>query len=328
MKAGRLILSAIIAAGCIFSAVGCSGEKSSVGNVEEMNFVDGDVLAEITIEGYGTIKAKLFPDLCPDAVENFRLLAESGYYNGLKIHRVLEDTVIQGGSLLGDGTGEKALINDDGEFEIESDPRARHFYGALCYANEYGKNATQFFIVNNKQSQDLSKYDPEQIKVAAAAYGELASAAESGSPDYELNTYKQSYYTRLAEMISEKDTDAAALYSKQGGLPLFDGGYTVFGQVYEGFEVMEAISSVEVMNNAQGEKSKPVEDIIISSVVIVDYKAPTTAETGDNADADDKESAEVPKTAEAATSEAMTTEAESSDISIETIETVAAQTAE
>ncbi|MBE6902721.1 MAG: peptidylprolyl isomerase, partial [Ruminococcaceae bacterium] len=132
MKAGRLILSAIIAAGCLFTAVGCKGEKSSVGNVETINFVDGDKLAEINIEGYGTIKAKLFPDLCPEGVNNFIMLAEQGYYDGLKIHRVLEDTVIQGGSLLGDGTGEKALVNEEGTFDIETDVQARHFYGALC----------------------------------------------------------------------------------------------------------------------------------------------------------------------------------------------------
>ncbi len=329
MKAGRLILSAIIAAGCLFGAAGCSGEKSSVGNVEQMNFVDGDVLAEISIEGYGTIKAKLFPDLCPQAVENFRLLAESGYYDGLKIHRVLEDTVIQGGSLLGDGTSEKALINDEGTFGVETDARARHFYGALCYANENGNNATQFFIVNNKEPQDLSTFDTEKIRVAAAAYTELKSTVDEGSPTYNEAKHLAAYYTRLAEMISENDTDAAAIYKLAGGLPLFDGGYTVFGQVYEGFEVMEKISEAEVMNNAQGEKSQPVEDIIISSVVIVDYKAPTTAEaTAEEEKKDDKE------TEKASTAEAATGEVSTAEVSIDTIETAdigtaqAAETAE
>ena len=332
MKAGRLILSALIAAGCIFSSVGCSGEKSSVGNVEQMNFVDGDVLAEITFEEYGTVKAKLFPDLCPNAVQNFRMLAEKDYYDGLRIHRVLENTVIQGGSLLGDGTGEKALINEEGTFDVETDVQARHFYGALCCANTNGKNATQFFIVNNKEPQDLSQYDPEQVKVAAAAYGELKASAEEGSPEYEENAYKEAYYTMLAAMLSDDETNAAFIYKQMGGLPLFDGGYTVFGQIYEGFEVLEAISKVELQKTATGELSKPVNDIIISDVVIIDYKAPTTAEAtaeadkknnkddkDDKAESKDAASAEA-STGEAVTDEASTAEAASAEASISTLE--------
>ena len=293
MKAGRIILSVIIAASCIFSSVACSrGEKSSVGNVEAINIVDGDKIAEINIEGYGTIKAKLFPDLCPNGVSNFIMLAEQGYYDGLKIHRVLSDTVIQGGSLLGNGMGEKALINDDGEFDVETDPRARHFYGALCYANTNGKNATQFYIVNNKEPQDITKYDPEKIKVAAAAYAELKGQADENSPAYDKNAYLEQYYTRLAEMLSEKDTDAASIYMEKGGIPMFDGGYTVFGQVYEGFDVLDAISAAEVQNNAYGEKSRPVKDIIISSVTVIEYKTPTTAEASDEDNSKDKDNSD------------------------------------
>ena len=330
MKAGRLILSVIIAVCCIFGAVGCSGgEKSSVGNTEPMTFVDGDKIAEITIEGYGTIYAKLFPDLCPEAVENFIMLAENGYYDGLKIHRVAHQNdldVIQGGSLLGDGTGEKALINEEGEFGLETDVRARHFYGALCYANDNGKNATQFYIVTNKESQDISKYDPEKIKVAAAAYSELKAAAEEGSPEYDANAYLEQWYNNLYTMLTDDSTDAAFIYKQLGGNPLYDGSATVFGQVYDGFDVIDAISEAKVQTNAYGEASKPVEDIVIASVKIIEYKAPTTAEATDEEDDDDEdeddEDEETAETDETGSDEAGT--AESSDtveIHIETLET-------
>ena len=53
----------------------------------------------------GDIKLKLFPDKAPLTVLNFVNLAKSGFYNGLKFHRVIPDFMIQGGCPLGTGTG-------------------------------------------------------------------------------------------------------------------------------------------------------------------------------------------------------------------------------
>ncbi len=302
MKLGRIILSAVLSLSCILGVAGCNNAPvSSVGNVELLNIVDGDKIAEINIEGYGTIKAKLFPDLAPKGVENFIMLAEQGYYNGLKIHRILADTVIQGGSLYGDGTGGKALIDESGDFDLETSEKARHFYGALSYANDFGKNDTQFFIVNNDQSQDISTIDTEQIRAAALANTDLKATATAGSDEYNTYAYKETYYTTLATMVSSATEVVAAKYKAVGGLPLFDGGYTVFGQVYDGWDVLEAISKAEVQTSATGEKSKPVQDIVITSVKIVTYST-STAETG----AEDKED-EKTETAETGASTADST---------------------
>lgn len=322
MKIGRIIISAMLAASCLLSMAGCNKVKSSVGNIEPMNFVDGDIIAEITLDGYGTIKAKLFPDLAPKAVENFRMLADQGYYDGLKIHRVYEDNLIQGGSLNGDGTGGKALINTDGSFDIETSEQARHIYGALCYANTTGKNTTQFFIVNNKQTQDLSTFDTEQIRAAAAANTDLMATVGEDDPAYKTYAYKEKYYTALSDMITNATPETAAKYAEVGGLPLFDGGYTVFGQVFEGFDVLNALNDVEVTTNAFGEKSKPVVDIIIRSVKVTEYKQ-TTGEATDESEEKDKETADT--TADAGTGNASTADtAKTSDASIDTTDTVEA----
>src|SRR4030095_6206124 len=53
----------------------------------------------------GTIEIELFEKDAPKAVENFRLLAEHGYYDGLTFHRVVKGFMIQGGDPSGDGTG-------------------------------------------------------------------------------------------------------------------------------------------------------------------------------------------------------------------------------
>lgn len=322
MKLGRIILSAIIAAGCMLGAAGCNGApKSSVGNIEELNIVDGDKIAEITIEGYGTMKAKLFPDLAPKGVENFIMLAEQGYYDGLKIHRVMSDGFIQGGSLNGDGTGGKALVDASGIFDIETSPKARHIYGALSYSNENGSNATQFFIVNSKTPQDLSQYDAEKIKTASAAHAELKAAETEGSVIYNEHAFLEKYFTNLSTMISEADEATIAKYKEVGGIAMLDGGYTVFGQVYEGLDVLDAISGVETDTNAMGEKSKPTTDIVISKVEIITYKAPTTAEATGEADSpkDDKESAA--ESNNSSDSKDSSTESNSTTDALDTVET-------
>ncbi len=324
MKIGRIILSAIVAAGCLLSLVGCGEPKSSVGNIEPMVIVDGDTIAEINIEGYGTITAKLFPDIAPNAVENFRLLAEQGYYDGLKIHRVCKDSLIQGGSLNGDGTGGKALISDNGTFDLETSEQARHIYGALCYANNLGKNSTQFFIVNNKETQDIFTYDPEKIAAEAAVNTELIAALgeDTVSPDLDTYAYKEKYFTALSEMLKNATAETAAKYTEVGGLPLFDGGYTVFGQVIDGYEVLEQLNKAEVTVNAYGEKSKPVTNIIIKSVTISEYKQGTgeaTAESDKDKDTAEPSTAQASATAEASTGEATST----ADADIDTTDSTA-----
>ena len=62
-------------------------------------------VVSMEIEGYGTVKMELYPDMAPNTVENFIKLINEGYYNGLTFHRV-EESLIQGGDKAGDGTGE------------------------------------------------------------------------------------------------------------------------------------------------------------------------------------------------------------------------------
>lgn len=119
-NAVKTVLSAALAAGCMLGLTGC-GKEQQGGNIPNaLAFYDGDKIAEITIENYGTIRAKLFPEIAPTAVKNFIMLADQGYYDGLKIHRVEKDMCIQGGSLYGDGTGGTALVDPAGTFPIET----------------------------------------------------------------------------------------------------------------------------------------------------------------------------------------------------------------
>lgn len=172
----------------------------------------------------GTMKIKLFPDIAPKTVDNFIQLAEKGYYEGITFHRVINDFMIQGGDPTGTGMGGESIYGDS--FEDEFSMNAFNLYGALSMANAGpNTNGSQFFIVQMKQV-------PAQM---------LSQLKQGGWP--------------------EEIVDA---YAQRGGTPWLDQKHTVFGQVIEGLDVLEAIADVKV-----GGQNKPVEDVIIEKINIV-----------------------------------------------------------
>lgn len=346
MNIKRILLSAVLSAGVMISSVGCSlfggGSGASSGNIGDITFADGDKIAVIEFKDYGTVKAKLFPDIAPVGVENFIKLAEQGYYDGLKIHRVIQDTYIQGGSLNGDGTGgTAAYVGEDAAknattFPIEVSEKARNFYGALGYAADaYGNNSVQFYIVSNKTPADTSKISAEKVQakadelasklanesVAESTPEGTAEAAETDNSDTKLLTYQQTYYSNNASFIKKNGAEAAEKYKKVGGLYQIDGGYTVFGQVYEGFDVIDKINAVDVTTNASGEKSMPIQDVIISSVTIETYKASTAEATAEASKADSKKNSSAPTSSSPTVSTAEVSAAATSE-TVSTAQTV------
>ena len=281
MKIRQLIAAAAVCAGVLLT--GCDTFDYGItsaspreiegfsGNVEDVQPNAGDLIAEFEIEGFGTIKAVLFPKAAPMGVENFQKLADSGYYDGLKIHRVVSDFMFQGGSANGDGTGGDAAING-GSFGIETAQNARHFYGALCYANARGSNTTQFYIVNSKNAEDLSAFDYESYdSIVEEGKGYIKEAHEAGETNYEeYYVYQTQFYQNRIDYFKGATEAISNKYNTVGG-PSLDGNYTVFGQVYEGLDVVDAISAVEVKDNGSGEVSTPVEDIIIKSVKVTTF---------------------------------------------------------
>jgi peptidyl-prolyl cis-trans isomerase B (cyclophilin B) len=94
---------------------------------------------------HGDIVLELFDDDAPKTVDNFRKLAEDGYYDGLIFHRVIPDFMIQGGCPEGTGTGGPGYTFED---EINQHKVVR---GALAMANAGpNTNGSQFFIVTTQ----------------------------------------------------------------------------------------------------------------------------------------------------------------------------------
>ncbi len=174
----------------------------------------------------GKIKIRLFPAAAPKAVENFIGHAKSGYYDGLIFHRVIKDFMIQGGDPTGTGCGGKSIWGT--AFEDEFDIDLHNLRGALSMANSgRNTNGSQFFIVQANSVSDDILLQMEQLE-------------DKGFPAETRENYK-----------------------KAGGTPWLDFKHTVFGQVYEGMEVVDLIADVNV-----DARDKPAQDVKIISVLI------------------------------------------------------------
>src|SRR3954462_2383584 len=91
---------------------------------------------------HGAIELELFEGEAPKTVENFRKLAEDGFYDGVIFHRIIPDFMIQGGDPTGTGSGGPGYQFED-EFNENKVVR-----GALAMANAGpNTNGSQFFIV-------------------------------------------------------------------------------------------------------------------------------------------------------------------------------------
>lgn len=201
----------------------------------------------------GDIRIRLFPSAAPKAVENFKGLIRKGYYNRLTFHRVIKNFMIQTGDPKGDGTGGQSLWNK--AFADEFNRNLLNLRGAVAMANS-GKdtNGSQFFIDqapvsafpgwdNFRKAYDAYRQNPE------------AFVKQYGSEWIDMSKVDQSY---------------REAYEKYGGNPYLDGyyniaqkGHTVFGQVFDGMNVVDKIASA-----AANDKGKPNENIIIQKAEI------------------------------------------------------------
>ena len=95
-------------------------------------------IVTMEVQDFGTIKLELYPDMAPQTVSNFVALAQHGFYDGLKFHRIVEGFMIQGGDSNGDGTGSPKL-SDLGIDVKDGEDRDYCIKGEFL-SNGYNKN--------------------------------------------------------------------------------------------------------------------------------------------------------------------------------------------
>lgn len=176
---------------------------------------------------HGQIKIRLFPQAAPKAVENFIGLIENKYYDKTIFHRVIKDFMIQGGDPTATGRGGKSIWNK--AFEDEFSINFRNIRGALSMANAGpNTNGSQFFIVQVPSCQE-----------------DIIRQMEDAGPSRGFTE------------------DVIEAYKNNGGAWWLDGKHTVFGQVFQGLDVVDEISGLKV-----NYMDKPLEDVIIENAVI------------------------------------------------------------
>ncbi len=218
---------------------------------------------------YGDIYIRLFPEIAPKAVQNFTGLIEKGYYNGLIFHRVIDNFMIQGGDPTGTGTAGESIWGSD--FEDEFCSELLNIRYSLAMANSgVNTNGSQFFINQaSAASFDGSNYKIETFESAYQQYVSQYGSAQFSNVDTYIDAVLQQYDGAMPDprKVSE---DVLKLYEQQGGNIHLDGawrnkgGHTVFGQVYKGMDVVDAIAKVET-----NESDKPVKDVVIESAKII-----------------------------------------------------------
>lgn len=187
--------------------------------------VDGDIVA-IIHTNKGDISIRLFPEKAPKTVENFVTHSKNGYYNGLIFHRVIDGFMIQGGDPEGTGCGGESIWGDS--FEDEFDPELRNYRGALSMANAGpNTNGSQFFIVQAPAVDDR-------------LLAQMRKLADRGYPDAVTDNYEE-----------------------VGGTPHLDFRHTVFGQVFEGMDIVDTIAAVDVDYN-----DCPLDPVVLESIEI------------------------------------------------------------
>lgn len=232
-------LSLLSALAIIFVMGGCKSTNKTQ-PVEEKTVVPVEALVKITTD-YGTMTLKLYNET-PLHRDNFLKLVKSGYYDSLLFHRVIAGFMIQGGDPDSKKAAPGVLLGNGGpDYTIpaEFNPNLIHKKGALAAARTgdaqnplKASSGSQFYLVQGK----------------VWPLTELANLE-----------------MRMGVPFSQTQKD---LYSTVGGTPHLDGGYTVYGEVIEGLDVIDKIAAVPT---AGSPSDRPLKDVRMRMELIRDY---------------------------------------------------------
>lgn len=239
----------------------------------------------------GKITLKLYNDT-PQHRDNFIKLAKAGQYEGLLFHRVIKDFMIQGGDVTSkDAPMNKQLGAGDLGYTIPAEfiyPKYYHKKGALCAARtgdevnpEKASSASQFYIVTGKKYSETELGQMEK-QLESRLKQSIFNRLQTEYKPKIMELYRSGNKEELAilrdtligktELEAEKREEEAKIpanlretYKTIGGVPFLDNQYTVYGEVIEGLEIVDAIQQVKT-----NRQDRPTENIVIKSVVVME----------------------------------------------------------
>lgn len=239
----------------------------------------------------GDVTLKLYNET-PLHRDNFIKLVKEGTYNGLLFHRVIKDFMVQGGDVTSKNAPmNKSLGAGDLGYTVPAEfvyPKYFHKKGALCAARtgdevnpERASSASQFYIVTGKkytegELKQMEKQLENRLKQSIFARLQTENKVKI------MQLYRNGEKEELAilrdtlvgktELEAEKRKEEACLpaelreaYRSVGGVPFLDNQYTVYGEVVDGIEVVDAIQKVKT-----NKQDRPLENIVIKSMELVE----------------------------------------------------------
>jgi cyclophilin family peptidyl-prolyl cis-trans isomerase len=185
----RLALSVVLSA-FVLSA-GCKGAAGGNPKVPAGAKSSGGSHATIQTDK-GSVELELLPAAAPRAVENFRLLAEHGYYDGLTFHRIVKGFMIQGGDPAGDGTGGESAWGGTFPDEIDATSalyRDGYRRGIVAMANTGpNTNGSQFFIMLQDYPLPPGYVIFARVTAGMEAVDAIAESPTTRGPDGEMSS--------------------------------------------------------------------------------------------------------------------------------------------
>ncbi len=242
----RLFFFSIFIALVAISLVSCKSQTNSAKNEQNTEVVETEAQpAEVEQESekmliistdLGDITIKLYNET-PLHRDNFLKLAGEGFYNGLLFHRVMNEFMIQGGDPDSRNASAGQVLGNGGPgYTIPAEilPQFYHKKGALAAARMSDH-------VNPRKESSGSQFYLVMGKVHS---------------NEELNFFE----SRTGVKYTPEQRNA---YTTIGGTPHLDNGYTVFGEVLQGLEVIDKIAAVQTDGN-----NRPLKDVKMKISII------------------------------------------------------------
>lgn len=238
----------------------------------------GPALVEITTR-FGVMKVRLY-DETPLHRDNFLKLVNRKFYDSLTFHKVVPGFIAQGGDPKSKYATKDSVIGDtDLGYKIPAEfrPNLFHKYGTLVAARDnnpqMASDACQFFLVKGsrytvEQLMKVEDYKSQRIKSDILYTLMQSDTAKARIDDFTLRGDKEGLkkyiasFQPVAEEIYNKrgpyrfSEQQIQEYTSIGGVPPFDSGYTVFGEVISGVHIIDSICAQQTEKN-----QRPVQDI-------------------------------------------------------------------
>ncbi len=226
---------------------------------------------------FGTMYIKLYTDT-PIHRKNFLSLVKNHYYDDLLFHRVIPSFMIQGGDPGSRNASSGSLLGNGGpDYTLEAEILSSHFHkrGVIAAAREgdainpYRRSSgSQFYIVTGRTYTDdelnkIENYIQQQTfqSLYFQYLEEIKKHAEQSGKNLDIDLLSaiatDSAQNRIRQIpLFHFSSEQRSIYKSLGGAPHLDNSYTIFGEVVEGIEVADKISSLERDKN-----DRPLHDV-------------------------------------------------------------------